>query len=75
MREAELVTRVLGEVPGGAEEMTRLAQQRLVKQAKREERLIRKEAQKRATGERKRMRFKQMKDKKEEKKADRKDAK
>ena len=75
VREAELATRVLGEVPGGAEEMTRLARQRLVKQAKREERLLRKEAQKRSTGERKRMRFKQMKDKKEEKKADRKDAK
>ena len=46
-----------------------------MKRAKREERLMRKEAQKRATGERKRMRFQQLKDKKEEKKADRKDAK
>ena len=46
-----------------------------MKRAKHEERLMRKEAQKRATGERKRMRFQQLKDKKEEKKAGGKDTK
>ena len=61
VREAELATRVLGEAP---EEMSRLARQRLLKQAKGEERLRRKEAQRLATGERKRMRFKLKQDKK-----------
>ena len=57
-REAELAARVLGDAP---ETMSRLARQRLLKQAKREERLRRKETERQQKLERKRARLQRIK--------------